>query len=185
VPSQYRPYVEGIRQECQVLGEVVTNFLRFARPEQISLTTVDAGAIARRAADELRHELPEQARVDVTGEFGTIQGDEVLLRQLFGNLVRNAVEACEHAGVSPVVMVHGELDAGRGHCRIIMDDNGPGIPVQVRDKVFQPFFTTRSRGTGLGLAIVQKIMVLHNGRVTIGDSAAGGASIQLAFPLAA
>jgi signal transduction histidine kinase len=185
VPPQYRPYIEGIRQECQVLGEVVTNFLRFARPEQISLTAVDAEAIARRAVDELRHELPEQAQVDVTGEFGTIQGDEVMLRQVFGNLVRNAVEACEHAGVSPVVNVHGEIDGGRGHCRITIDDNGPGIPLPVRNKAFQPFFTTRDRGTGLGLAIVQKIMVLHNGRVTIGESAAGGASIQLTFPLSA
>ena len=63
-------------------------------------------------------------------------------------------------------------------------DNRPGIPESARDRVFQPFFTTRSGGTGLGLAIVQKIVVLHNGQVTVGRSAAGGASIDLRFPLA-
>jgi signal transduction histidine kinase len=63
-------------------------------------------------------------------------------------------------------------------------DNGPGIPESARERVFQPFFTTRSRGTGLGLAIVQKIVVTHNGRVGVGVSAAGGASIDLTFPLA-
>jgi len=53
----------------------------------------------------------------------------------------------------------------------------------MRDRVFQPFFTTRSRGTGLGLAIVQKIVVIHNGRVAVGTSAGGGAKIDLTFPL--
>jgi signal transduction histidine kinase len=54
-----------------------------------------------------------------------------------------------------------------------------------RERIFQPFFTTRSRGTGLGLAIVQKVVVMHNGRISVGSSRAGGASFQLAFPLAA
>jgi signal transduction histidine kinase len=68
-------------------------------------------------------------------------------------------------------------------CRVSVDDNGPGIPEAARAKVFQPFFTTRSRGTGLGLAIVQKVVVTHNGRVAVGVSPLGGASIHLSFPL--
>jgi signal transduction histidine kinase len=69
-------------------------------------------------------------------------------------------------------------------CRVSVEDNGPGVQQAARDRIFQPFFTTRSRGTGLGLAIVQKIVVMHNGRVSVGESAAGGASIQMVFPLA-
>jgi signal transduction histidine kinase len=63
-------------------------------------------------------------------------------------------------------------------------DNGPGIPEASRERIFPPFFTTRSRGTGLGLAIVQKVVVMHNGRVIVQQPPAGGASVQLAFPLA-
>ena len=184
VPPHYRPYVEGIRQECQVMGEVVTNFLRFARPEAIALTTVDVGAIARRAVDELRHELPEQTQIAITGEFGAIQGDDVMLRQVFGNLVRNAVEACEAARVRPRITLHGALDTAQRVCRIVVDDNGPGIPDHVRDKVFQPFFTTRKNGTGMGLAIVQKIVVLHNGRISPQPSPDGGARFEIVLPLA-
>jgi len=66
---------------------------------------------------------------------------------------------------------------------VTVEDNGPGIPRPQRDKVFRPFFTTRSRGTGLGLAIVQKIVLTHHGRVTIGETSAGGASIELTFRL--
>lgn len=183
LPAQYQPYVEGIRQETEALGRVVTNFLNFARPETVSLARVALGPLARRAEDDLRVELPVGTTIETVGEFGEIEGDEVLLRQLFGNLVRNAVEACETAGIQPAIAIEGHIDRMRGICRVSVADNGPGIPESDRARVFQPFFTTRSRGTGLGLAIVQKIVVTHNGRVVVGRSSAGGASIDLTFPL--
>jgi signal transduction histidine kinase len=183
LPSQYRPYVEGIRQEAEVLGKVVTNFLNFARPEQVLFAPVDLGAIARRAADDLRHDLPERTTIAIDGGFAEIQGDEALLRQVFGNLLRNAAEACESAGVTPAITIKGQVDPAARSCRVSVDDNGPGIAQDVRDRVFRPFFTTRSRGTGLGLAIVQKIVLMHNGRVAIGASPTGGARLQLTFHL--
>jgi len=183
LPAQYRPYLEGIRQETEALGQIVTNFLNFARPETMSLTAVSLEPLARRAAEELRHELPEGTTIHVSGTFGRIQGDEVLLRQVFANLVRNAAEACESSRVAPVIEIEGSIDEKRGTCRVSVGDNGPGIPESARERVFQPFFTTRSRGTGLGLAIVQKVVVTHNGRVTAGASPRGGASIEMAFPL--
>ena len=183
LPATYRPYVAGIRQETEALGHVVTNFLNFARPEQVIFLPVDLEAVIHRAADELANDLPPQTVVDVSGEFGHLEGDEVLLRQVFGNLIRNAAEACQTAGVAPRIEICGQGD-GRT-CRITVDDNGPGVPELARTKIFQPFFTTRSRGTGLGLSIVQKLVVTHNGRVTVGDSPLGGASFQIVFPLSA
>ena len=182
LPAPYRPYVEGIRQETDALGQIVTNFLNFARPENISLQSVGLGHVAQRAADDLHRELPAGTTTEVTGDFADIQGDEVLLRQMFDNLVRNAAEACDATGRRPEIVIHGTVDRTRGLCRVTVDDNGPGIAESDRDRVFQPFFTTRSRGTGLGLAVVQKIVVTHNGRVTVGRSPAGGASIEMVFP---
>jgi signal transduction histidine kinase len=184
LPVQYRPYVAGIRQETELLGQVVTNFLKFARPEQATLLPVDPLGVAQRAADDLRHELPADAVVAVEGTGGTIAGDDVLLRQVFGNLVRNAVEACSESGMPARVTITGEVDAPARVCRVAVTDNGPGIPAPARDRIFQPFFTTRARGTGLGLAIVQKIVVMHNGRVTVHQPADGGTTVQLVFPLA-
>jgi len=184
LPAPYRPYIEGIRQETEALGKVVTNFLNFARPEQVSLARVALGPLARRAVEELRRELPAGTTLETAGEFGEIAGDEVLLRQGFSNLVRNAAEACQGAGVVPAIVIQGEVDRHAGVCRISVNDNGPGIPEAVGDRVFRPFFTTRSQGTGLGLAIVQKIVVTHNGRIVVGRSPAGGASLQMTLPLA-
>ena len=184
LPGKYRPYVEGIRQEADALGKVVTNFLNFARPEQVALAPVDIGTIARRAADDLQHDLPAGTEVTVEGQFGPTLGDEVLLRQVFGNLVRNAAEACEKSGYVPRIRIIGEVDSSARTSWVFVDDNGPGVKESDRERVFQPFFTTRSRGTGLGLAIVQKVVVIHNGRISVGVSPDGGARFQLGFPLA-
>ncbi|MBI2187866.1 MAG: PAS domain S-box protein [Acidobacteria bacterium] len=183
LPPAYRPYVEGIRLEAEALGQVVTNFLSFARPEKPSFAPVAPAAVARRAADELRHELPAETEVMIVGDFVEIEGDEVLLRQMFGNLLRNAAEACAAAGRTPAIVIAGRVDRARGVCTVTVSDNGPGIPAADRERVFQPFYTARSGGTGLGLAVVQKIAVLHNGRVAAGPSPAGGAAIEIAFPI--
>jgi signal transduction histidine kinase len=184
LPDAYRPYVEGIRQESEAMRQLVTNFLNFARPEQVSFSQVDLGSVARRAADDLRHELPAGTTLAIKGDFGHVQGDDVLLRQVFGNLIRNAAEACAGAGVVPAIEVEGRTDAANRICRVTVADNGPGVPDHARERIFQPFFTTRSQGTGLGLAIVQKFVVMHNGRIATRNRDEGGASFQITIPLA-
>jgi nitrogen fixation/metabolism regulation signal transduction histidine kinase len=184
LPEQYRPYVQGIRAETESLSQVVTNFLNFARPAQLTLTDVDLGAICRRAADEFRPEARALGGdIAVTGEFGVIDGDEVLLRQAFSNLLRNAVEACAGAAVPPRVTVHSERDVSLKVWRISVTDNGPGVAEANRERVFQPFFTMKRNGTGLGLALVQKIIVFHNGRTAVVAASKGGASFQITLPL--
>jgi PAS domain S-box-containing protein len=184
MPPAFRPHVEGIRQETDSMGEVVTNFLNFAKPTKVSLSPVDLRAIAERAADEVRAEAKAHGgRVGLEGDFPVIDGDDVLLRQAFSNLLRNAVEAAVDASIAPDVTISGQVDGDV--VRVCVDDNGPGIPPAERERVFTPFFTTKGRGTGLGLALVQKIIVTHNGRIQVGRSAHGGASLQIVLPIAA
>jgi PAS domain S-box-containing protein len=183
LPAQYRPYVEGIRSETDALSQVVTNFLNFARPAQLTLTAVDLGAICERAAAEIRPDATALGgQVEVSGEFGIVEGDEVLLRQAISNLLRNALDAC--AAGTPSIAIQSDLDVAARISRISISDNGPGIPAALRERVFQPFFTTKRDGTGLGLALVQKIIVFHNGRVVAASAPQGGASFQITLPLA-
>lgn len=184
LPPTFRPYIEGIRAEAISLGEIVTNFLNFAKPAQLALSDIDLRLLCERVADESRSEARTLGGdVTVRGEFGQIQGDEVLLRQAFSNLLRNAIEACTDASVPPRVTVDSVVDASRGTCTVTIDDNGPGVPEASRERVFQPFFTSRKHGTGLGLALVQKIVVSHNGRVSVGTSPTGGARLQVVLPI--
>lgn len=183
LPEQVRPYLEGIRAETVSLGEIVTNFLNFAKPTQLALADVDLRAICARVAEEARGEATTHGGdVTLKGEFAVMQGDEVLLRQAFSNLLRNAIEACEGASVVPHVEVEGVVDTSRGTCTVTVDDNGPGVAPDARERVFQPFITSKKHGTGLGLALVQKIVVSHNGRVSVGTSPLGGARLQVVLP---
>jgi signal transduction histidine kinase len=181
LPPAYRPYVEGIRSETEAMREVVTNFLNFARPTQLTLSPVDLRVVAERAAEDLRGEARALGGdITVAGQFLTIEGDDVLLRQALSNLLRNAVEACAAAHVTPRVAVTATAEQDPPGCTIVVTDNGPGFPEDARERVFHPFFTTKPQGTGLGLALVQKIVVTHNGRVMALPGPGGRITLQ--FP---
>jgi two-component system sensor histidine kinase HydH len=184
LPPNYRPYVEGIRAEAESLSQVVTNFLNFARPAELTLSRIELRSICERAADEVRSEARALGGdITIAGEFGALDGDEVLLRQAMSNLLRNAVEACAGVSVAPRVDVRSDIDVARNTTRVIVDDNGPGIKPDAREHVFRPFFTQKRGGTGLGLALVQKIIVFHNGRIVVADSPLGGARLQITLPI--
>jgi signal transduction histidine kinase len=185
IPESYRPYVQGIRAETESLSQVVTNFLSFARPAELALSRVDLRGVCDRAADEIRADARLLGGdVDVRGDFEFIEGDEVLLRQAFSNLLRNALDACITAGVAPAIHIQSEIDVPQNTLRIAFNDNGGGIAPELRERVFRPFVTTKRSGTGLGLALVQKIIVFHNGRIVAGSSPSGGASMQISLPIA-
>lgn len=178
VPPAQRPYVEGIRQETSALGEVVTNFLRFAKPDAMALAPVDLRAVIARAADDVQ--APDDA-VRIEGDFGIVDGDDVLLRQAFSNLLRNSLEACAAGSVSPHISVRGVTSDTVAE--ILVEDNGPGLAPEALRRLFQPFATTRPAGTGLGLAIVQKVIVSHNGRIEAANRPGGGALFRIRLPL--
>jgi PAS domain S-box-containing protein len=185
LPAAERKYVEALRTETESLGQLVTNFLNFARPTQLVSTPVDLEGVVRRVAEELQGEAGAHGgSVQVTGAWPVVDGDEVLLRQAFSNLVRNAIEACAEASRRPDVRVEASTDTPARMLRVQVVDNGPGIPPDMRDRIFRPFVTTRANGTGLGLALVQKIVVTHNGRVQAQAGPGGiGTAMQVTLPL--
>jgi signal transduction histidine kinase len=178
LPAPQSTYAEGLRAETQSLGTMVTNFLNFARPERLSLLPLDLEPVVRKAVHDVD---PDGTAVTVAGPFGQVDGDEALLRQAFSNLVRNAVEACRGAGIDPKVEIVG-TSADDGVIEVTVGDNGPGLPAAGRDRLFQPFFTTKQDGTGLGLALVLKFVVTHNGQVSAGDRPGGGALFSVRLP---
>lgn len=180
LPPPHGAYAEGIRAETDALGDVVTRFLDFARPEKVTLQPLTLELVVRRAVHDVD---PDGRAVTVSGTFGQVEGDDVLLRQAFSNLVRNAVEASQRAGRAPVIEVGGVVLPADGVVEVSVADNGTGLPEAERDRLFQPFYTTRSDGTGLGLALVQKFVVTHNGQVRAADRPGGGAVFTVRLPL--
>lgn len=185
LPTDTHAYVKGIRDETDALGGVVRNFLNFAKPAELVLGTVDTLTLLQKAGDEIRADAVSRGgSVLVEGDGAVVQGDEVLLRQAFSNLCRNALEACVEGGMQPHILIESTVDAAQHVVRVSVIDNGPGVDPRIASKIFRPFVTTRARGTGLGLALVQKFVVVHNGRVGVQSEPGGGTRFTVTLPLA-
>jgi len=174
---------EKILDQTRSITHVVTEFLRYARPLEISEEPVALRPLLDRTVCEIQ-ELQPQARISIEGDFSEIAGDEGLLRQVFLNLARNATEAAASNSSDPTVTLRGEISDPTGDRvqRIRILDNGPGISSDALPKLFRPFFTTKVNGTGLGLAVVQKILLQHGGQIEAQNRIGGGAEFIVTLP---
>jgi signal transduction histidine kinase len=109
-----------------------------------------------------------------------VPGDPGRLEQVFLNLLHNAGRAAGEQG-TVWVRARRTAEAGAGRVEIVVEDDGPGIPEEVREKIFDPFFTT-TNGTGLGLSISYGIVRAHGGTIEVGDRPGGGARFTLRLP---
>jgi signal transduction histidine kinase len=175
---------ERILDQTRALTHVVTEFLRFAKPLEICYETVPMLSVVDKVAEELHETLPACV-VEREGTFEDLPGDEALLRQALLNLARNGAQASEGVSEKPCVTISGTIEelGGKKWQRICVADNGPGIPEADLQKIFLPFFTTKSEGTGLGLAVVQKVALQHGGSIEARNRTGGGAEFLLWLPL--
>jgi PAS domain S-box-containing protein len=176
-------HAERILEQTRNITHVVTEFLKYARPLEISDEVVELEGVVQRVVAEIGGAAAANVAVSYEGEFGSVAGDESLLRQAMLNLARNGAEACAEVKGGRVT-VRGEIVRGgeTGFQRITITDNGPGIAGDALPNLFHPFFTTKLQGTGLGLAVVQKIIVQHGGQVEARNRPEGGAAFIVTLP---
>ena len=179
-----------IVRESDRLSRLLSEFLDFSRVRVTRFDPVDLHAVVLAAARLVR-EHPDsghETEIDVRGGRAMMDGDEDLLHRVVANLLLNAVQAGN--GKVKVVAITGpahmsDLPAGcvmTNPVRLEIKDNGPGIPEEVRDRIFEPFVTGRVGGTGLGLAIVQRAVEAHRGLVLVESVAARGTTFTIFFP---
>jgi signal transduction histidine kinase len=175
------------------LQKITENYLKLSRLSSGEKKRVDAGEILESVLATYASPCESAGvRVDWRREAGAMLmtlGDRDLLEQALGNLIRNALQALEAAphaqGFIPrITCTLGNTESGKIWMRV--RDNGPGIAVEVRDRLFTPFFTTRAQGTGLGLSFVKKVFEEHGGDVQLIDVADGDgeACFELTLPMA-
>lgn len=175
------------------LNAVVGDVLNFARDLKVQREAVSSSALLRDVAEAVEGFARSLGVSLVLSEpvDGVIPVDRGLMQQAIVNVVRNACEAAADAGGGlkrveiAVASRRGRTPEGdsREEVAICVADTGPGFPADVRDRVFNPFFTTRETGTGLGLAIVHRILDAHDGSVVLDEREGGGALVELRVPL--
>jgi len=162
------------------LNQLVTDMLRFARPKPPELQPTDLALLAREVVTMARTSDGPEANVvlTVTGDPSVVtmaDGDQI--RQVLWNLVRNAAQASKR-GAEVEVSVR---DLGEA-VEIAVLDRGPGVPPELRERLFEAFYSGTARGTGLGLATVKRIVDAHGGRVEVSDREGGGSVFQVLIP---
>jgi signal transduction histidine kinase len=172
-------YAKEIEKESQSRSTIVTDFLNFARPVNPSILEIDLDALLESVIEDVRNSRPGNYELIRTSRVRAIADcDATLVRQMFLNLLLNAIEAATEAPEAKgrvTVAMETVSERDSQNVRIVIEDNGPGIPVHDLTKIFYPFFTTKPRGTGLGLSLVQKIVMAHNGRIEAQNAEPHGA----------
>jgi two-component system sensor kinase FixL len=177
-------------RDAQVVGEIVaridalnalmTDLLLFARPPQPRLGPVNPKALLETAVALVRQDPSARAiAIDVDGSSAAIMADAELLKLVVQNLLLNAVHAIAGAGGVKV-----RVSSSETTCRIEVQDSGPGIPPEVRAKLFTPFFTTKARGTGLGLSTAKQFVEAQGGTIVIACPPGGGTVATIELPRA-
>ncbi|HEY0101636.1 MAG TPA: ATP-binding protein [Pyrinomonadaceae bacterium] len=184
-----RGAASALLQEVRNLTQMITAFLNFARPQPLQLSEVSMRELLTDCADELQPFYAERAvSFDLSGEFPSVRADELMLRQALLNLLRNAAEAFEETQTRAQrrVSAHGEVetgDSGRKQLVISIEDTGTGISQSELQRIFIPFFTTKSKGHGIGLALAHRVVTEHGGTLSAANAPAGGAVFTLRLPL--
>jgi signal transduction histidine kinase len=167
-----------VEEETLRAKEIVDGLLDLSRPLPADAPEVDLRALSDDVVSRLDEaRLLDGVSVTVDGR-ARAPGHPEKLRQVLVNLVRNAAEAAGSGGRVDVRLA--ERD---GSAEVAVEDSGPGIPPERRDRLFEPFFTTKPRGTGLGLAVSRAIARAHGGDLSADAASAGGARFALTLPL--
>lgn len=172
-----------IKRQSMRVDQVASDILHASRPPRLDRTNVNVNAVLARAIGSLRDQMAGQGiKLETMNspDLPQIQADELQIEQALYNILLNAVEAMPAGGGLRVTTAPGEEG---GWVKICVQDTGPGIPTESRERIFQSFFTTKAYGTGLGLSIVQGVLKNHGGDIRVEQPEDGGTRVVLCLPV--
>jgi signal transduction histidine kinase len=176
-----------LEEEIVRLEQIISTFLDFARPPRPDKKPVEVGPLVGQVADRVR------ARADLQGVAVEVSAparpvvaelDPNQLQQVLYNLLFNALDAQPGGGRVRVTVADEDDPSGERAVTIRVEDDGPGLPAEVRDRVFEPFVSTKETGLGLGLSICRRIVEGHGGTIRAADREGGGTAFTVRLPTA-
>jgi signal transduction histidine kinase len=173
------PEIGVILNEVRRLDRVVKTFLDFSRPVELQVRELDLASLARQTAAFLEPQAAaKSASIDVDLPLPLpVRGDAELLRQALINVIVNALDAIPSGGRVRISSAHDS-----GQCALTISDNGPGVPPEIRSKIFHLYFSTKTGGSGIGLAMTFRLIQLHGGTIELSDEPGPGATFRIRLP---
>jgi PAS domain S-box-containing protein len=179
--------IQGIQKAQDHLQQLYEEVRGYAAPLRLEREEWDVSLVWRQAWENLkfaRQGRESSLREETTGIDLHCAIDQFRLEQVFRNILENALAACQAPVSIQIQCAEAEL-GGRPALRIAVRDNGPGLTPEQRQRIFDPFYTTKTKGTGLGMAIAKRIVEAHGGQIAVGCDSLSGAEILLTLPRAA
>lgn len=176
-------YAKVAIEELDRVERSISHLLRYAREEDVRFERIEMVDVIESALETFRDRLA-MTGVEVAKDIddaSAIKGDAEQLRRVVINLVGNAIDELEHEPAGKITISSGRNLAGT-EVWVRVQDNGPGIPADRLDRIFDPFHTSKASGTGLGLAITRKVVEAHNGTIEVQSREAEGTTFCLTFP---
>ena len=172
-----KDFQEKMLQQIRILTEIADEFSNYAELPKGKMQEVDLIEIIHKIINLFKHEERVKFNLNFQKDnyFGLI-GDENQLIRLFNNLIQNSLQAMDHNGNIKL-----NLSQDENNIIISFVDSGPGIPIEIQDKIFEPKFTTKTKGKGLGLALVCQIILNHNGKISLVKERAMGTEFKITF----
>lgn len=177
-PERERRHLDAIARQVAASSRIINGLLEFARDSPPQYSLLDLGALLNQVLTDA--DLPQEIQVntEIPASLPPLLADREQIAQVLSNIIDNAVQVMPQGG-ELAIRVWSEDRA----TYISVRDTGPGIPEEVRSRIFEPLFTTRTKGTGLGLAVARRIIEAHHGEITASTSPNGGATFTIMLPL--
>jgi nitrogen fixation/metabolism regulation signal transduction histidine kinase len=170
---------QTIINQVQAMKRMVDDFRDYARLPVPEVEPLDLNALISEVLG-LYESSAVAIETQFAGDLPKVLGDATQLRQVIHNLLRNSEDALEGRDAAAIRIV---TERAGQQARLLIADNGPGFPVELLPRIFEPYVTTKARGTGLGLSIVKKIVDEHQGTIEISNAPEGGARMDIRLPL--
>ena len=180
--GDFQKSLEVLEGEVHRLDRVVLGFLKFMRPQELELSSVNVNRLLKRELSLLEREWGDKGIrfiLNCESDLPAISADPDLLRQVFLNIILNACQAMEEQGGEIRVATSTHQD---NEIRISISDQGPGIPPEMQEKIFQLYYTTKHHGSGLGLSLVYRFIQLHEGVIDVQTEMGKGTTFSIRLP---
>lgn len=179
--KEFRELLSGIKREINRLERLVNNFLTYARPQKLTMSERDVNSVVKDIVRFLKAEI-EQKKIILELKLDPylphVEMDEQQIKQALMNIMINSKQVLKEGGKISISTKMGS----EGKTLIEIKDNGPGIPQEMKNKIFDIFFSTRGGGTGLGLPIAQKIIEMHGGWIDLRSEPGKGTHFTIYLP---
>ncbi len=186
-PPELQRVMELIADQAQRAGDIIRRIRRFVQKEDTQKQGIDLNSAIRETAallsgEALRHEV--DVALELADDLPDVMGDTIQVQQVILNLARNSFEAMSEAGSEARRLIIRTARRDAQNIEVMVADTGPGIPEEVSEHIFLPFFTTKSGGMGMGLSICRSIIEAHGGKLAVASNGSSGTAARFTLPIA-